>query len=160
MANQSIGTDQFDQMDIRAEIFATLAMSKHPKTQEIQNSIRIDALSRHGYLMYHVGLASLGKLGDNEKKNLAIRLSSRDSESYWYWDDTADMAIYARLLIQSGDRTKGISIITDLLRNINLESYYVSTQSKIQLFMALIEIGGKNTPLSFQMDTGALKIPI
>jgi hypothetical protein len=48
-----------DQMDLRAEAFATLAKGKHPKTKEIQKSIDIKKLSRHGYLMYHVGLQNL-----------------------------------------------------------------------------------------------------
>jgi uncharacterized protein YfaS (alpha-2-macroglobulin family) len=54
IANTPISEGQLDQMDQRAEIFATLAKGKHQKTQEIQKSIDIQRLSRHGYLIYHV----------------------------------------------------------------------------------------------------------
>ena len=52
----------------------------------------------------------------NSKKNIEFRMNSRDSESYWYWDDTADMAIYARLLIRIGEIQKARNIITDTLK--------------------------------------------
>ena len=103
-------------MDQRSEIFATLARGKHSKIQEIQKSIDISKLSRHGYLMYHVGLSYLRKLDDTEKKNLELRMSSRNSESYWYWDDSADRAIYTRLLIRSGENKKAGDMISDMLK--------------------------------------------
>ncbi len=150
-----------DQMDLRAEVFATLAQGKHPRSKEIQSSINIQKLSRHGYLLYHVGLASLGVLDDIAKRNLEARMSSRNSESYWYWDDTADRAIYARLLLRIGEREKSGTIITDMLRWADLESYYISTQTKIQLFMALIELSNETNSLSsFQIATGNLRIPV
>ena len=103
-------------MDMRAEIFATLARGKHPKAQEIQRSIDLKKLSRHGYLIYHVGLAYMRKLDDTERKNLDQRMNTRANESYWYWDDTADKAIYARLLIRLGDSKKAGIMISDMLR--------------------------------------------
>ncbi|MBX9809011.1 hypothetical protein K2X92_01310, partial [Candidatus Gracilibacteria bacterium] len=161
IANMSIGGEQLDQMDLRAEVFATLAIGKHPKTQEFQKTIDISKLSRHGYLIYHVGLESLGKFGDNEKKNIAIRMASRDSESYWYWDDNADRAIYSRLLLTSGNRIEGLNIIRELIAGIDMTSYYVSTQTKIHTFMALIELTkGVNPIKPFTIETGALKIPV
>ncbi len=105
-----------DQMDQRAEIFATLAQSKHAKAKELQATINLQKLSRHGYLMYSVGLASIGQLDINMKKNLETRMSSRNKESYWYWDDTADQSIYARLLLRIGDREKSRTIVTNMLR--------------------------------------------
>ncbi len=150
-----------DDMDSRAEIFATLAQGKHPRTPEVENSIDITRLSRHGYLIYSIGLASLDKLDNTMKKNLKTRMSSRHSESYWYWDDTADQAIYARLLVQLWDRAIAATIIRDLLQWVDLESYYVSTQSRIQLLMALISLsGGQNTLSQLQITTWKLKIPI
>jgi hypothetical protein len=53
--------------------------------------------------MYSLGLANMGILDETAKKNLEARMSSRNTESYWYWDDTADRAIYARLLMQIGE---------------------------------------------------------
>jgi hypothetical protein len=88
-------------------------------------------------------------------------MSSRNSETYWYWDDTADRAIYARLLIQIGETGKSRTIITDMLRWVDLESYSISTQTKIQLFMALIELSsGTNSLSAFQIATGNLRIPV
>ena len=148
-------------MDQRAEIFATLARAKHAQAVNHEQTIRITQLSRHGYLIYHVGLSYLRKLDDTEKKNLELRMSSRNSESYWYWDDSADRAIYARLLIRSGESKKARDLISDLLKSVDLQSYYTSTQTKLQLFMALIELSsGTNTLMPFQIETGALKIRV
>lgn len=147
--------------DLRAEVFATLAQWKHPKADAIKNSIDLQRLSRHGYLMYHVGLSYEGKLDDTAKKNLEKRMNSPNSESYWYWDDNADRAIYARLLMRSWDKTAAWVIINDMLRWVNLESYFVSTQTKIQLFMALTEFWTQSNSISgLQLETGALKIPV
>ena len=161
IANLSIPEGEIDLMDQRAEIFATLARGKHPKAQEVQKSINIQKLSRHGYLIYHVWLSYLRKLDDTEKTNLEQRMNTRRSESYWYWDDTADRAIYARLLIRSSEGVKAGKIISDMIRWTDLQSYYVSTQSKIQLFMALIELSnGNNTLSQFQIKTGLLNMSI
>lgn len=66
--------------------------------------------------MYSVGLASLGQLDAKIKQNLKSRMSSRNSETYWYWDDTADQAIYARLLVDVGERTTAANMVRDLLQ--------------------------------------------
>lgn len=102
-------------MDSRAEIFSTLARGKHPRTDEMRNYIDVTRLSRHGYLMYSIGLASLGTLDETTKKNLKIRMNSRNSETYWYWDDTTDQAIYARLLVHLGEQSTAAKIISDLM---------------------------------------------
>jgi hypothetical protein len=56
------------------------------------------------------------KLEDTERKNLETRMNSRSSESYWYWDDGADRAIYARLLIKSDETQKAADIVVDMLK--------------------------------------------
>ena len=151
----------YQDMDSLSEIFATLARANHPRTKEIQKYIDTSKLSRHGHLMYSVGLASLGQLDDTTKQSLKSRMSSRNSESYWYWDDTADLSIYARLLGEAGDRQAAANIVSELLRGVDLESYYISTQSRIQLFMTLIELSnGTNSLSSFQIATGNLRIPV
>ncbi|MBC7503547.1 hypothetical protein H7169_01120 [Candidatus Gracilibacteria bacterium] len=150
-----------DDMDNQSEIFATLALGKHPKSKAIQKSIDINKLSRHGYLMYSLGLLYMGRFDETAKKNLEAQMNSRKTESYWYWDDTADRAIYARLLIRIGEQKRAGAIITDILKGVNLESYFISTQSKIQLFMGLIELSdGPNSLSSFTISTGKLKIPL
>lgn len=147
--------------DLQAEIFATLAQGKHPKSQEVKKNINLQKLSRHGYLMYHLGLFYEGKLDDTAKKNLEVRMNLPTSESYWYWDDTADRAIYARLLLKSNNRESAGKIISDMIKWVDLESYFVSTQTKIQLFMALTEFWNQNNNLSgMQIESGVLKIPV
>ena len=150
-----------DDADSRAEIFATLASTKHPRTDEMGNYIDIKKLSRHGYLMYNVGLASLGRLDATTKQSLKSRMSSRNSESYWYWDDTADLSIYARLLGQTGERDAAANIVSELLRGVDLESYYISTQARIQLLMTLISLSSASDRLSsIDIATDKLKIPV
>lgn len=69
-------------------------------------------------------------------------MNSRDTDYYWYWSDNADYAIYARLLYSLGGeyREEGVKIITDILKDGNLEGYYMSTQEKMQVFITLIEM--------------------
>lgn len=69
--------------------------------------------------------------------------SKKDESSYWYWNDDADAGIYASLLISRGDLTQATDILVERLRYVNLESYYVSTQAKIQLFLALSSLHQK-----------------
>ncbi len=109
------GSSDID-VDLQAEVFATLAQGKHPRATDILTKIDTKQLSRHGYLMYSLGLASLGKLDENTKKNLKSRMSSRHTDTYWYWDDTADLSIYARLLERIGERQAAANIVSELLQ--------------------------------------------
>jgi uncharacterized protein YfaS (alpha-2-macroglobulin family) len=130
--------------DNQAEIFATLAQGKHAKAWEFWKSIDTTKLSRHGYLMYAFGLSHMNQLDTNTRSNLQSQMNSRNSSSYWYWDDTADQAIYARLLIRIWERDKAARLIQDILQWVDMESYFISTQSKIQLFMGLIELSPRD----------------
>lgn len=65
---------------------------------------------------------------------------STGSESdYWYWDHYADQGIYAQLLIDRGDDTKAFALIDRVVRSVDMTSYYISTQAKLQIFRALIK---------------------
>ena len=66
--------------------------------------------------MYHLGLFYEGKLDDTATKNLELRMNLPTRESYWYWDDTADRAIYARLLLKSSNRESAGKIISDMIK--------------------------------------------
>ena len=59
------------------------------------------------------------------------------STPYWYWSSSADRAIYVRLLFDLGQTDKALIILDPLVRSLDVSSYYVSTQEKIQLFLAL-----------------------
>ncbi len=67
-----------------------------------------------------------------------VMLKQDNNTSYWYWDTDADMAIYASLLLSRGDIVEANRILEELNYRINPRSYYVSTQTKIQFFVALI----------------------
>lgn len=91
--------------DFFAEVFATLAGYQHPRTASLiprlEEYKKAKKLSRHGLLMYAVGLQSIGKLTDEYMKELETTMSAKeDAGSYWYWDRDADMSIYASLLIE------------------------------------------------------------
>ena len=66
--------------------------------------------------MYSLGLIYMDRFDETAKKNLEARMNSRNTESYWYWDDTADLSIYARLLGQTGERQAAANIVSELLR--------------------------------------------
>lgn len=125
----------------QAEIFATLARVGDDRAISIKNSINVSQLNRHWYLMYHVWLHYLWMLDPAHLVNLKKRMNFRDSQYYWYWSDTADLAIYARLLYRiwwEEHKRMATKIITELLKDTDPQWYYVSTQEKLQLFLTLV----------------------
>ena len=125
--------------DFRAEVFWTLARAKNDRAKILQKVIDPSKLSRHGYLAYAYGLHYLGQYSDTIDKRLVLLMNAPQDTDYWYWDKGADDAIYAQLLLDL-NRTQDASIVLDnLLRDTDLSSYYVSTQEKIQLFLALVK---------------------
>ncbi len=125
-----------DDPDFASEIFWTLAMVKSDHTKLIEKSIDPTKLSRHGYLAYAYGLQILSKYTPEIDKKLESLMKPTASE-YWYWDYGADMAIYARLLLERSDIDRASRIIMSRMREVDLSSYYISTQEKIQLFYTL-----------------------
>jgi alpha-2-macroglobulin len=140
--------------DAFAEVFVTLAQARHPRASWLvphleklrksaspviswTSSIDTKTLSRHGLLMYAYGLQYLGKIPDELLWELARVMAQKDPTTYWYWDASADQAIYARLLLERWDLSASTLLLDQLTRDIDLRSYYISTQSKIQLFIAL-----------------------
>lgn len=61
--------------------------------------MRTAQLSRHGILMYVRGLQYLGKVGEPLFAELTRSMAQNNSSAYWYWDESADQAIYANLLL-------------------------------------------------------------
>ena len=100
---------------------------------------RIDTkrLSRHGYVAYAYAAQKLGKYTPDIEKRLYQMLEKNDDS--WYWDISADRAIVAQLLLERRDRDKSLRIIDPLIRELDLTSYYVSTQTKIQTLLVLID---------------------
>ena len=101
-------------------------------------SIDPKKLTRHGYLAYAYGLSFLGKLTPEHEKYLSLLMSAPQKSSYWYWDDDADRAIYAQLLLQIGKKDEAFALLSSLARTIDVSSYFVPTQTKLQTLLALL----------------------
>jgi uncharacterized protein YfaS (alpha-2-macroglobulin family) len=123
-------------VDFAAEIFWTLALAKSSHAKLIEKSIDPKKLSRHGYLAYAYGLELQGRYSSDVDKKLKTSMKQK-SDAYWYWDTGSDMAIYARLLLDRWDIEWATQVLDERLRDVDLSSYYVSTQEKIQLFYSL-----------------------
>lgn len=100
--------------------------------------IDISKLSRHGYIAYAYTAQKLGKFTPEIEKKVMLSLSEQDES--WYWSQYADRAIIAQLFLDRQDSAKAIALIDPLVRDIDLASYYVSTQEKIQTLFALITL--------------------
>jgi len=95
-------------------------------------------LSRHGYLAYAYAAQKLGKYtGDIDKLLVAFLEKNDDS---WYWSRYADQALFAQLLIERKETERALKVVDTLVRSIDLTSYYVSTQEKIQSLIALTDL--------------------
>lgn len=123
--------------NIEAEVAWTLAILKHEQALSFWNMIDPKKLDRHGYLAYANASHLLGKLTPQIQKELHTHMNTRLDQSYWYWDSTTDSALYAQFLLDIGDRQSASYILDTLSRSFDPSSYYISTQAKIQFFLAL-----------------------
>ncbi len=124
--------------DFRVEVFFTLAQLSNKKAESMLASIDPKKLSRHGYLAYAYGLSFLGKLTPENEKYLSLLMSAPQKSSYWYWDDDADRAIYAQFLLRTGKKDEAFALLSSLARTIDIGSYFVPTQTKLQILLALL----------------------
>lgn len=124
--------------DFAAEIFWTLSKAKSQHAKILQKMIDTNNLTRHGYLAYAYGLHTLSWYTLWVDKKLETLMKNR-STSYWYWSDGADDAIYAQLLLDRWEVERATKILDTRIRSVDLGSYFVSTQEKIQLFTALLK---------------------
>ncbi len=98
--------------DAFAEIFATLARARHPRAlslvprlEELRKGRALPStdttpvyatkFSRHGLLMYVRGLQYLGQVPEDLFGELRTAMDKDVSTTYWYWDTSADLSIYA-----------------------------------------------------------------
>ncbi len=85
-------------------------------------------------------------------------MNRQPQNSYWYWSSSADKALYIRLLFDRGDTARALLLLDPLVRNLDVSSYYVSTQEKLQLFLALAKeakihaIGAESISLALRGD--------
>jgi uncharacterized protein YfaS (alpha-2-macroglobulin family) len=142
-------------INLRAEVYATLAENNHPKTTLLRTSLETDfknpsyaqsGLPPHAYLLYAYGLFYEKKLTADVEKYLEFLMNKPQNGDYWYWNHTSDLAVYAQFLLDTGKTDKAIALLDTLLRSKDLSSYFVSTQEKIQILLALVSLLEKNTP--------------
>ena len=104
---------------------------------------RLEKLTTHEKIVYGLSLAK--KDVNNYRNELEeligkIDLSKAgDSDRNWYWDSTADRALYVQLLIRLNPQHKDIPGLIKDLYALDLGSYYYSTQSKAQVFIAFAD---------------------
>ena len=137
----------------KAEIYWALAYAG------IEEDIRVDAKDRHTLLAYTYGLvlnkADLELIEKNIEK-IEKLLNSWETHSR-YWNDTSDKAIFTQMLLDYNN-PKYNNLVNDLIDELyskNWESYYYSTQSKNNAFMAFAKYLTKyNTwnPISYAFE--------
>jgi uncharacterized protein YfaS (alpha-2-macroglobulin family) len=125
--------------DFRAEVFMTLARAHHDIISEFQKKIDPTKLSRHGYLSYIYGLHYLGKVTPEQEGYLAKLMAQKQVSSYWYWSDRSDEALYAQFLLDRGKLESATKVLDTLVREQDLSSYYISTQERLQILLALMK---------------------
>ena len=126
-----------DQDDL-AEAVWTLALLKDTHALMWWSQIDTARLSRHGYVAYAYAAHKLGKYTPEIEKKMLSWINQNDDS--WYWSQHADTALIAQLFLDRQDTSKAISLIDPLVRALDMTSYYVSTQEKIQTLLALISI--------------------
>jgi alpha-2-macroglobulin len=132
--------------DDYAEAVWTLATLKDTRALIWWSKIDPTRLSRHGYVAYAYAAQKLGKYTREIEKSL-IQMLSKSDES-WYWSIYADKALFAQLLLERWEREKALISIDALVRDLDLTSYYVSTQEKIQTLLALITFSKSQSQIS------------
>lgn len=125
-------------MDTYAEAVWTLALLKNENALAWWKNIDTSKLSRHGYIAYITAAQKLGTYTLKDEKAF-IDLLEKGSTNSWYWSKRTDTALFIQLLFERKDREKALKYLDPLMRFANLDSYYVSTQEKIQTLLALLE---------------------
>lgn len=98
-------------------------------------------------IMYAYGLHFMGEeISDSLSNRIESLLTARENPTYYYWSLRADQALYAQLLVLLGKQQEAASLIDELLRSVDVSSYFVSTQEYIQLFRAVLLYTKKYPP--------------
>lgn len=136
----NIATYRSSEDDFSEAIWALALVGHKDEALELWKNVDTKKLTRHGYIAYASSARILGTYSDTIAIALdKIVLGSQSVDYYWYWDATADKALYAQLLLDNGEDTKALALLDTLVRSTDLSSYYVSTQAKIQIFRALVK---------------------
>jgi uncharacterized protein YfaS (alpha-2-macroglobulin family) len=104
---------------------------------------RISELTTHEKIVYGLSLAKKDVENYRQEVNElveSIDLSKAgDSDRNWYWDATADKALFTQFLLIAKPDHKDIQKYIKDLYALDLGSYYYSTQAKIQSFIAFTQ---------------------
>ncbi|MDF2379161.1 MAG: MG2 domain-containing protein [Candidatus Gracilibacteria bacterium] len=116
---------------------------------------RVDQLSTHEKIVYALALSKKSVTNHQQEISDLIRSidldKAGDSKRNWYWNRTADKALFAQLLLLTNERQDEMKVIIKDLYALDLTSYYHSTQAKIQSFIAFtqyIDAGIENSTKS------------
>ena len=122
-------------LDIKSEIYWTLAYA----WKNYDLNLEANSLSRHSLIAYTYYLVLAKKDKNLIEKNIDLIKNKLNDDNYsWYWNKYSDKAIFTQLLIDY-DYKKYFKLIDKLiveLYDIDWGSYYYSTQSKNNTFMA------------------------
>ncbi len=142
-----------------AEATWTLANVKNEQAAEWWKRIDPNKLNRHGYLAYAYAAEKLSRSTPQILKNLE-KIMTTESDDYWYWNLHADKSLYVQFLFDRGEIDKALPLLDSLVRETDMNSYYVSTQEKIQLFLTIARearLRGKiSTPLAIALRSDGL----
>ncbi|MGE3278482.1 MAG: alpha-2-macroglobulin [Candidatus Altimarinota bacterium] len=104
---------------------------------------RLKELTTHERIVYTLALAKKDAANYQQEIDELITsidlAKSGDSDRNWYWDSTADKALFTQLLMLAKPDDERIQKYIKDLYALDLGSYYYSTQAKIQSFIAFTE---------------------
>jgi hypothetical protein len=123
--------------DMYADATWALALLGDSRAPLWWNQIDPKKLSRHGYVAYMFAAEKLGKYNQEMYQEYS-RLRTSPSDGY-YWTLSADDALVVQLLLGRAERDIAFPMLDKLVRSLDLRSYFVSTQEKNQILLALIQ---------------------
>jgi len=104
---------------------------------------RLDQLTTHERIVYGLALAKKDAANYQQEIDELIEsvdlANAGDSDRNWYWDATADKALFTQLLMLAKPDHEDIPKYIKDLYALDLGSYYYSTQAKIQSFITFTQ---------------------
>jgi uncharacterized protein YfaS (alpha-2-macroglobulin family) len=168
---QSLTPDQ----DITAKIegYYTLALAGRSKGlyETLLSPANLSWLSRHdritlAYALLLTDRAKYTKEIQNTIQTLQTSFMTSNTYDYsWYWDIHADKALFTSLLMAyDGDRETVMRFVQEL-STLDLDGYFMSTQSKNRVFMTFLEFmkkyrDTKPTTVELRLGTTVKKITL
>jgi len=162
----SISEDRLSQLVHELHALSRLDSNQFANARTlIQN--RLGDLTVHEKIVYSLALAK--KDVANYRTELSgiiktIDLNQGGNSRNWYWDKTADKALFTQLLILVNPQDEKIPELIRELYQIDWSSYYYSTQAKIQAFIAFtqfiekVDSGKGSASIDFQLGSETSRV--